>query len=75
MITRITFKDEGQDFLVWDINEDGVIVECKPFQFSHWSKWNVMNKRFNIGSFVHLRKINETMTIKYPIEKIEKLES
>ena len=28
---RVTFEDQGQDFLEWDI-EDGVVVDCRPFQ-------------------------------------------
>lgn len=74
MITRITFKDEGQDFLTWDINSDGQIIACKPFQFSIWKQWNVMNKRFTVGRLIHLRKADATMTVKYPIEKVEKID-
>lgn len=29
----IKFKDHGQDLLTWVIDDNGRIVECKPFQF------------------------------------------
>ncbi|GAH82866.1 unnamed protein product, partial [marine sediment metagenome] len=31
MIT-VLFKDEGQDFLEWDINDEGEVVDCRPLQ-------------------------------------------
>ncbi len=34
MITVI-FKDEGQDFLEWDIDK-GKVVACRPFQEWLW---------------------------------------
>lgn len=73
MIKRITFKDEGQDFLTWDIDADGQITACEPFQFGIWKHWKVMNKRFTVGRLIHLRKAEATMTIKYPIEKVENI--
>lgn len=71
MITIITFEDHGQDFLTWHIDEDGRIVDCKPFQFSVWSKWTVTNKGFEVGGFVQCKKASERLTIKYPIENIQ----
>lgn len=71
MHTKITFEDQGQDFLTWTINDDGDIIACEPFQFSIWSKWTVSNHTFRIGGHVHLFQGEELLTIKYPIANIE----
>lgn len=76
--TKITFEDHGQDFLTWTIDKRGIIIDCQPFQFSIWKKWIVINSDFKVGGFVEIKKgffgdKIETMTIKYPIQKIEKL--
>jgi hypothetical protein len=35
-IFTVFFEDNGQDFLEWDINDDGVVVESRPFQNDIW---------------------------------------
>ena len=34
--TIIEFEDKGQDFLRWELNEEGVVIDCIPFQGSIW---------------------------------------
>lgn len=41
----ITFEDQGQDFLEWDIDDKGVVVGCRPFQGSIWCGLRVLNHR------------------------------
>ena len=45
MIT-VVFEDDGQDFLEWDINDKGEVVDCRPFQGDIW-----------IGTIVHNQDI------------------
>lgn len=72
--TVIHFEDEGQDFLKWTIDPKGKLIGCEPFQFSIWSKYLVTNKRFKVGGFVHTIGTDwKPLTIKYPIEKVEKV--
>lgn len=80
MRTVITFEDHDQDFLKWTIDEAGNILECEPFQYVIWEKFRVLNKRFRVGGLITIEKKNpahpdemEEITIKYPIEQIEKL--
>jgi hypothetical protein len=68
MITRIHFEDHGQDFASWDIR-NGVVVESRPFQTSHWAGRIVMNMPLETGGFV---KLNGGLTIKYPIVRIDR---
>jgi hypothetical protein len=35
-IFTVFFEDNGQDFLEWDINDDGVVLESRPFQSDIW---------------------------------------
>lgn len=39
----IIFEDRGQDFLEWDIDEDGVVVDSRPFQAGIWKGKLVSN--------------------------------
>jgi|ETNvirome_6_1000_1030641.scaffolds.fasta_scaffold00018_45 hypothetical protein len=38
-------EDHGQDFLEWDIDNDGIVVECRPFQNDIWKGTRVMRYR------------------------------
>ena len=70
MITTITFEDHWQDFLTWEVDGKGKVVSCKPFQEDIWNKWRVLNKTFEVGDYVLVKKGKETLTIKYPIAAI-----
>lgn len=66
---KITFEDEGQDFLVWIIDEDGYVLDSQPFQRSIWVG------KFTIPDFVQKGDLlpiwlDEETHIKHPIKKI-----
>ncbi len=71
--TKITFEDHGQDFLEWTIDKNGQILTCAPFQGSIWCRYMVTTKRFKVGGFVSIQKPDQALTIKYAIEKVEKV--
>lgn len=52
MIT-VTFEDNGQDFLEWDI-EAGKVVACRPFQGLLWVGTKVHNKEIRRGSTLQI---------------------
>ena len=78
VITTITFQDQGQDFLEWDLSAKGKVVECRPFQGFHWNGRKVHNhKELQVGGFVIVSTSatsNGRMQIKYPIVDIERTE-
>ena len=41
----IVFEDDGQDFLEWDLDPEGKVVECRPFQGDIWCGNVVVNHR------------------------------
>ncbi|EPJ3069071.1 TPA: hypothetical protein ACGJ4G_002872 [Pseudomonas aeruginosa] len=41
--TLIEFQDNGQDFLVWLLNQDGVVVRSWPYQTDVWGGTKVTN--------------------------------
>ena len=43
----IKFLDQGQDFLEWIVN-NGVIIDCQPFQFKFWVGKKVIIKNNDI---------------------------
>lgn len=51
---KITFEDDGQDFLVWFIDERGEVIHCTPFQASVWNGMMVCVDRIKIGQFLPL---------------------
>ena len=72
---RITFEDRGQDFLTWDINNDNVVENCRPFQGIIWNGCKVVNKKLEIGDKVVIQDRIITgarpRTIQYPIINVE----
>jgi hypothetical protein len=71
MKTIITFEDHGQDFLMWIIDENSKIIDCKPSQFSIWGGFTVMNDKLRVGDLVRIKKGKERLTIKYPVANIQ----
>lgn len=51
---RIFFEDDGQDFLEWDINEEGEVVACRPFQGWVWIGVKVHNKDIKPGDHLDI---------------------
>ena len=71
MIT-VTFKDEGQDFLEWDI-EDGVVVGCRPYQDWVWKGTKVTVPEERIRAGVRLSIINTAgvqVRLLHPVESV-----
>lgn len=70
----IHFEDHDQDFLTWTIDEEGVVIDCQPFQLSVWRGTKVVNHMgLKPGQLVHIEDENDperTRHIKYPVEKV-----
>lgn len=68
----VTFKDQGQDFLEWDIRE-GKVVECRPFQASIWCGREVHSTPVP-GNQLQITGHDGRLTwIKYPLTKVKAL--
>ena len=66
----VTFKDEGQDFLEWDINK-GKIVACRPLQQWVWKGMEVHNKKIRPGSYLEISgEDGIRRTLSHPVESI-----
>lgn len=71
---KIHFEDRGQDFLTWQINNNGVIVDCLPFQSSFWVGGEVRRQaRLKVGGKVTYSHdgFQTSITLKYRIRAIE----
>lgn len=44
----VRFQDEGQDFLEWDLDNWGNVVDCRPFQAWIWIRYRVLNPLENL---------------------------
>ena len=71
MIT-VFFVDDGQDFLEWDVNEKGEVVDCRPFQGDIWIGTMVHNKDIQPGD--HLDVTLADGSRRYIIHAVEKVQ-
>lgn len=66
----VFLKDEGQDFLEFDIR-DGVISDTRPFQGWVWNGKEVVNARpLKAGDHIYF---DNARFLLYPIERVEEL--
>lgn len=69
----ITFQDQGQDFLEWDI-KDRKVVECRPFQADLWVGSKVLTFPV-VGKQVEIQmpadRGGRRMWVKYPLVKVK----
>lgn len=70
---KITFEDHGQDFTEWYL-QDGLVVDCRPFQATIWCGNQVLNETLDIGDKVKFNYKCESHQgeIRYPLVKVEK---
>ncbi len=72
-IKTILFEDHGQDFLEWDINELGEVVDSRPYQGWIWSGCMVLNlKELLAGDriSVDIETPRGFRTVNYPIKSV-----
>ena len=75
MVTKelitVIFEDHGQDFLDWDI-EDGVVVDCRPFQLWFWKGTKVHSTNIQRGLFLDITtRSGERTRLRYPVKKVK----
>jgi len=68
MIT-VYLEDHSQDFLEWDI-EDGVVIECRPFQGWLWNGTKVHNTDIQPGDILEITVKGSRTTLNYPVERV-----
>lgn len=68
----IVFKDCGQDFLEWDLNQDGIVIDCRPFQSWLWKGSKVeYPDPLKVGDRPEVQTVEgRYLTLKYPIIEI-----
>jgi hypothetical protein len=72
----VHFVDEGQDFLEWDINGEGKVVACRPFQADIWvgTKVQVHNKNIKRGDLLDITTPDGIhRSLIHPVEKVQQL--
>ena len=73
MIT-VFFVDDGQDFLQWDIDDEGKVVDCRPFQGWVWNNTIVHNKDIKAGDLLDITTPRGTRTtLNHAVEKVQQL--
>lgn len=72
MIT-IFFVDEKQDFLQWDIDDEGKVVGCRPYQGDIWIGTKVLNEKIMPGDLLNVTTPDGVeRTIAHAVEKVQR---
>jgi hypothetical protein len=72
--TLIEFQDHQQDFLVWTVDEAGIVLESWPFQTDVWRGLKVVNlATLKVGSVVDCLRGGRGASVKYPVQAIHPL--
>ncbi|ABL96788.1 hypothetical protein BcepF1.057 [Burkholderia phage BcepF1] len=67
----INFVDNGQDFTTWTLNEQGVVVDCRPFQAWLWNGTVVLNHRdLKPGMLVQVQNQTGPTTLRHRVESV-----
>lgn len=70
----IFFVDDGQDFLEWDINDKGEVVDCRPFQGFVWIGTKVHNKDIKPGDQLDITTPDGlSRRLIHAVEKVQQL--
>jgi len=81
MIKTIMFKDEGQDFLEWDIEYPdsrndfiGKVVACRPFQEDTWKGTEVYQKDIRPGDLLPVVPpiTGRPLTLIHPVRSVKR---
>lgn len=71
----VHFQDNGQDFLLWFIDESGTVIDCQPFQAAFWVDCFVLPEDLNEmqpnDELIFINKFGNEMKMKHRIEKVE----
>jgi hypothetical protein len=75
MIRTIHFADHGQDFLEWDIDAEGNVIDSRPLQAWIWVGAKVAIDFLEVNEFPIFKSKNGTVgTLKYKVIAIEEKE-
>ncbi len=70
----IELEDHGQDFLEWDIDDTGKVVDCRPFQADVWKGTIVHNRDIRPGDILFIvtpiGKRKKLLTLNYPVKSV-----
>ncbi len=71
-MTTIFFEDDGQDFLEWDVDENGLVIDSRPFQGAMWASGNLFLdlESLVVGGFPTFNRDGVAKFIKHRIERI-----
>ncbi|TWC74432.1 hypothetical protein FBY10_101122 [Pseudomonas sp. SJZ103] len=74
--TLIEFQDHQQDFLVWTVDESGIVTRSWPYHTDLWAGVRIVNlASLKVGGMVEFFRDGDTrdQSIKYPIRSIQPL--
>lgn len=76
--TVLHFTDHGQDFLHWELDANGKVIGCGPFQEMVWRGKTVLNhKHLQVGDLVLFSDLGESrgaLNIRYPLKRVLRME-
>lgn len=68
----ITFEDQGQDFIRWDLDADGKVIESHPCQTRVWAGFKVSRLKVGVCPVLSEKRQGEApMVLKYKVTAID----
>ena len=67
-VTVLEFEDHGQDFLRWYLDENRVVVACRPFQEAFWQGTQMTELNIGKAAVVKLIRNGKAMSLRYPVK-------
>lgn len=82
MIRTITFEDQGQDFLEWDIDLNNKVIACRPCQGFLWIGSQITNRVIKPGCFIRFKSdklkahaCGASLVLKYKVIELRFMEA
>ena len=67
----IIFEDDGQDFLEWDVDSNGEVIECRPFQEDVWFGTYIHDVDIQPGDYLDVTlPSGQRATLEYAVYKV-----
>ena len=71
---RINLQDRGQDFLWWDIDAEGGVIDCGPYQGWLWIGTRVHNDEIKRGTRLEITtKSGDETTLNYLVASCKRV--
>lgn len=70
---KLTFEDQGQDFITWVVNPEGRILESMPYMSPLYAGYKLKTRVFVKGMYLVLNNDDAKIEIPYPLKAFDEV--